>query len=100
MGGKSRLLGLRPAAIPLPMAPPPPQSPAALLSQQQQIDAIELLLQDLGSVDPQLQHQASFQSCWRELSQLRHELVTLLVSRRQRVREATAITPAGSSGGC
>ena len=91
---------LRPPAIPLPMALPPPQSPAALLSQQQQIDAIELLLQDLGSVDPQLQHRASFQCCWRELSQLRHELVTLLVSRRQRVREATAITPAGSSGGC
>ncbi|MFN9630122.1 MAG: hypothetical protein ACK59A_07820 [Cyanobacteriota bacterium] len=80
------------------MAPPPPQSSATLLSQQQQIDAIELLLQDLGSVDPQLQHRASFQCCWRELSQLRHELVTFLVSRRQRVRETTVTPAAGSTG--
>jgi hypothetical protein len=47
-----------------------------------------LLLQDLGSVDPQLQHRASFQSCWQELSQLRGELVSLLLSRRRLMREA------------
>lgn len=76
------------------MAPPPsPGSPfPARFSPefQQQMDAIELLLQDLGSVDPDLQHRASFQSCWRELSLLRSELVSLLVSRRRLVREATA----------
>ncbi|MEB3334745.1 MAG: hypothetical protein VKP70_07145 [Cyanobacteriota bacterium] len=81
------------------MAPPHPQSPAALFRPQQQIDAIELLLQDLGSVDPQLQHRASFQCCWLELTQLRHELVSFLVSRRQLVRQATATTSRQSSGG-
>lgn len=60
------------------------------------MDAIDLLLQDLGSVDPDLQHRASFQSCWRELSQLRTELVSLLVSRRRLVREGTA--PEGRTG--
>lgn len=78
------------------MASFPPQ-PTTTLCTQQQIDAIELLLQDLGSVDPQLQHRASFQCCWRELSQLRSELVHLLLSRRRLVREATA-TPALRSG--
>lgn len=82
-------LGLKSALISPMMAPPPPQTSTAAYCQQQ-IDAIELLLEDLGSVDPNLQHRASFQSCWRELSQLRQELVTLLLSRRRLVREATA----------
>ncbi|MBM5816605.1 MAG: hypothetical protein FJ083_08465 [Cyanobacteria bacterium K_Offshore_surface_m2_239] len=56
------------------------------------MDAIELLLQDLRSVDPQLEHRASFQCCWRELSQLRSELVSLLLSRRRLVR-AAAVSP-------
>jgi hypothetical protein len=67
------------------MQSPPPQSTTHLFTQRQ-IDAIELLLQDLGSVDPQLQHRASFQCCWRELSQLRSELVNLLLSRRRLAR--------------
>ncbi len=53
------------------------------------MDAIELLLRDLGSVDPQLHHRAAFQCCWRELTQLRGELVQLLLSRRCLVRQAT-----------
>lgn len=57
------------------------------------MDAIELLLQDLGSVDPQLQHQAAFQCCWRELCQLRGELVSLLHSRRRQVRQAAETPP-------
>jgi hypothetical protein len=69
------------------------------LFNQRQIDAIELLLQDLGSVDPHLQHRASFQCCWRELSQLRSELVNLLISRRHLAREATATPTAGSGDG-
>ncbi len=76
----------------------PPQS-ATPLFRQRQIDAIELLLHDLGSVDPHLQHRAAFQCCWRELSQLRSELVTLLLSRRRLAREASD-TPAIRSGGC
>jgi hypothetical protein len=80
------------------MAPSPPQ-PAAALFQQRQIDAIELLLQDLGSVDPQLHHRASFQSCCRELSQLRGELMTLLLCRRRLLLEATATPPFRSGGG-
>jgi hypothetical protein len=71
------------------MAPPPSQALMAACPQQQ-MDAIDLLLEDLGSVDPMLQHRASFQSCWRELTQLRAELVNLLISRRRLVREATA----------
>lgn len=71
------------------MAPSPPQ-PLSAGGFQQQIDAIELLLEDLGTVDPNLQHRASFQSCWQELSQLRDELVNLLISRRRLVRETTA----------
>jgi hypothetical protein len=69
----------------------PPQ-PVTTLFSERQIDAIELLLQDLRSVDPQLQHRASFQCCWQELSQLRSELVNLLLSRRRLVREA-AVSP-------
>lgn len=69
----------------------PPQ-PAATLFAERQMDAIELLLQDLRSVDPQLEHRASFQCCWRELSQLRSELVSLLLSRRRLVR-AAAVSP-------
>lgn len=80
------------------MAPPPAQPLTAACSQQQ-IDAIELLLEDLGSVDPMLQHRASFQSCWRELSQLRDELVSLLVSRRRSVREASSATRWVQGGG-
>ena len=71
------------------MAPPLPPS-AAAACWQQQIDAIELLLEDLGSVDPSLQHRASFQSCWQELALLREELVNMLISRRRSVRETTA----------
>lgn len=77
------------------MAPPPPPQPSMALSgqhRQQQMDAIELMLEDLGSVDPHLQHRASFQRCWSELSQLRDELILLLVSRRRLVREA-ALAP-------
>ncbi len=67
----------------------PPQS-ATTLFRERQMDAIELLLQDLGSVDPHLQHRAAFQCCCRELSQLRSELVNLLLSRRRLVREELA----------
>lgn len=74
----------------------PPPSPSPLIHQRQ-MDAIELLLQDLGSVDPQLHHRAAFQSCWRELTQLRGELVTLLLARRHGVRQAT---DGLSSAGC
>jgi hypothetical protein len=63
------------------------------------MDAIELMLQDLGSVDPQLQHRASFHCCWRELSQLRSELVDLLLSRRRLVREASAHEAISSTAG-
>jgi hypothetical protein len=66
----------------------PPLQSATSLFPQREIDAIELLLHDLGSVDPHLQHRASFQCCWRELSQLRSELVNLLLSRRRLVRAA------------
>jgi hypothetical protein len=69
----------------------PPQ-PATTLFAERQMDAIELLLQDLRSVDPQLEHRASFQCCWQELSQLRSELVSLLLSRRRLVR-AAAVSP-------
>jgi hypothetical protein len=72
------------------MMAPPPAQPSTAAYCQQQIDAIELLLEDLGPVDPNLQHRASFQSCWRELSQLRDELVNLLLSRRRLVRETAA----------
>ena len=77
-----------------------PFQPATTLFNQQQMDAIELLLQDLGSVDPQLQHRASFQCCGRELSQLRSELVNLLLSRRQLARQAalTAVARSGAGG--
>lgn len=75
----------------------PSSQPATAACWQQQIDAIELLLEDLGCVDPNLQHRASFQSCWQELSQLRQELVTLLLSRRRLAREATSASR-GSSG--
>jgi hypothetical protein len=80
------------------MAPPSPHASAAV-GNQRQIDAIELLLQDLGSVDPQLQHRASFQSCWRELSQLRGELVSLLLSRKRLMRDATAQSAPHSRAG-
>jgi hypothetical protein len=36
-----------------------------------------------------LHHRASFQCCWRELTQLRGELVNLLLSRRHLVRQDT-----------
>lgn len=80
------------------MAPPPPQS-ATASCWQQQIDAIELLLEDLGSVDPTLQHRASFQSCWQELSMLREELVNLLITRRRVVRETTGRSHLSSEPG-
>lgn len=70
------------------MAPSLSPSTAAACWQQQQIDAIELLLEDLGSVDPSLQHRASFQSCCQELAVLRQELVNLLIIRRHSVRKS------------
>jgi hypothetical protein len=91
-----RLLILNDVSSVCPVMDAFPPQPATALFNQQQIDAIELLLQDLGSVDPHLQHRASFQCCWRELSQLRGELVNLLLSRRSLARQATD-TPASRS---
>ena len=50
-----------------------------------QIEAINLLLQDLGSIDESLQHRASFHGCSRELQDLRLELRDYLLARRNRV---------------
>jgi hypothetical protein len=48
----------------------------------QQIEAINLMLQDLGLVDEGLQHRASFHGCSRELLALRQELRDFLLQRR------------------
>jgi hypothetical protein len=50
-----------------------------------QIEAINLLLQDLGSIDEALLHRASFHGCSRELQDLRLELRDYLLARRSRV---------------
>lgn len=50
-----------------------------------QIEAINLLLQDLGMVDEALLHRASFHGCTRELQDLRLELRNYLLARRSRV---------------
>lgn len=38
------------------------------------LDAINLMLRDLGMVDDTLQHRAAFHGCSRELADLREEL--------------------------
>jgi hypothetical protein len=48
----------------------------------QQIDAINLMLHDLGLMDEALQHRASFHGCSRELLALRQELRDFLMKRR------------------
>lgn len=47
-----------------------------------QIEAINLMLQDLGLADEGLQHRASFHGCSRELLALRQELRDFLLQRR------------------
>jgi hypothetical protein len=49
-----------------------------------QIEAINLLLQDLGMIDEALLHRASFHGCCRELQDLRLELRDYLLVRRSR----------------
>jgi hypothetical protein len=49
-----------------------------------QIEAINLLLQDLGMIDEALLHRASFHGCSRELQDLRLELRDYLLVRRSR----------------
>lgn len=49
-----------------------------------QIEAINLLLQDLGMIDETLLHRASFHGCSRELQDLRLELRDYLLARRSR----------------
>lgn len=50
-----------------------------------QIEAINLLLQDLGMLDEALLHRASFHGCSQELQDLRLELRNYLLTRRSRV---------------
>jgi|688.fasta_scaffold00809_6 hypothetical protein len=50
-----------------------------------QIEAINLLLKDLGMIDEALLHRASFHGCSRELQDLRLELRNYLLARRSRV---------------
>jgi hypothetical protein len=59
------------------MAAPPP--PARTL----QLDAINLLLGDLGIVDEALVHRAAFRGCTSELAALRAELVGWLHHRKR-----------------
>jgi hypothetical protein len=51
-----------------------------------QLDAINLLLRDLGVVDDALEHRAAFRGCSRELSELRGELVSYLRQRKRSVQ--------------
>jgi hypothetical protein len=53
-----------------------------------QLDAINLLLRDLGVTDHALEHRAAFRGCTRELADLRSELVAYLRERRERVRSS------------
>jgi hypothetical protein len=52
----------------------------------------------MARVDPPLEHRASFQCCWRELSPLRSERVSLLLSRRRLVRDATIHSAPSAAG--
>jgi hypothetical protein len=54
-----------------------PQAPLLL-----QLDAINLLLRDLGVVDDALEHRAAFRGCSKELAELRGELVNYLRQRK------------------
>jgi hypothetical protein len=47
-----------------------------------QIEAINLMLHDLGLLDEALLHRASFHGCSRELQALRQELRGFLLQRR------------------
>lgn len=51
-----------------------------------QLDAINLMLRDLGVADHALLHRAAFRGCTRELADLRAELIAYLRERRERVR--------------
>jgi hypothetical protein len=53
-----------------------------------QIEAINLLLHDLGVIDETLLHRASFHGCSRELQDLRLELRNHLLDLRSRVAPA------------
>ena len=55
------------------------------------LDAINLMLRDLGKVDDSLRHQAAFRGCTRELADLREELRDYL---RQRKRTVASDPPA------
>ena len=49
---------------------------------QLHLDAINLMLRDLGMVDESLRHQAAFRGCTRELADLREELREYLRKRK------------------
>ncbi len=51
-----------------------------------QLDAINLMLRDLGVADHALAHRAAFQGCTRELVDLRRELIDYLRDRREGLR--------------
>jgi hypothetical protein len=51
-----------------------------------QLDAINLLLRDLGVVDEALEHRAAFHGCSKELADLRVELVNYLRHRKSSVQ--------------
>jgi plasmid stability protein len=51
-----------------------------------QLDAINLMLQDLGMVDDGLRHRAAFHGCSRELADLREELRDYLTQRKRGVK--------------
>jgi len=53
---------------------------------QLQLDAINLMLQDLGMVDDGLRHRAAFHGCSRELADLREELRDYLTQRKRGVK--------------
>ena len=60
----------------------------AELPMELQLDAINLLLRDLGVTDHSLQHRAAFRGCTGELAELRAELMAYLRKRRETVRAA------------
>jgi hypothetical protein len=68
MAAFSRMDGLRPLAL------------------RSQLDAINLMLRDLGIADQSLAHRAAFRGCTRELVDLRGELIAYLRERRERLR--------------
>ncbi|WP_216900074.1 hypothetical protein [Synechococcus sp. CCY 9618] len=53
---------------------------------QLQLDAINLMLRDLGVPDHALLHRAAFRGCTCELADLRAELIAYLRQRRERLR--------------